>query len=150
MVRVLSFVLLTLTVPTLVPNTGGSTGKGGTTTKALIALEHRWAKAMLSADLAALDDILADSYVDTGEDGERSDKRRSRWVLKSRTLRFETLSLSDMRVFTYGNAAVVVGIARQRGMYQCNPLPARVAFTDTFVRQNGTWRAVASHRSAVP
>ncbi len=54
-----------------------------------------------------------------------------------------------MQVHEYGNAAVVTGLGVQDGSYKDQRLVAKVVFTDTFVKQKGKWRAVASHRSAV-
>ena len=38
---------------------------------ALIALEHRWVDALQKSDLEALSAILASTFVDTGETGDR-------------------------------------------------------------------------------
>jgi ketosteroid isomerase-like protein len=119
------------------------------TTQALIDLENKWVDALAKPDAAALDAIVADTYADTAEDGQRSDKQAMLAVLKSGDLKFESIKLSDMRVYDYGDAAVVTGSAEQKGSYKGQPLAAKIIFTDTFVRRNGKWRAVASHRSAV-
>jgi len=47
----------------------------------------------------------------------------------------------------YGDAAVVIGSAAQVGNFKGQSLTAAIIFTDTFIKQNGKWRAVASHRS---
>jgi ketosteroid isomerase-like protein len=52
-----------------------------------------------------------------------------------------------MQVHLYGDAAIVIGTATQSGRYLGGPIAARIIFTDTFIKQNGKWRAVASHRS---
>jgi hypothetical protein len=53
-----------------------------------------------------------------------------------------------MQGYVYGDAAVETGSASQAGTFKGQPLIAAIIFTDTFVRQYGKWRAVASHRSA--
>ena len=60
----------------------------------------------------------------------------------------ESIKLSDMRVYAYEDAAVVTGSAVQAGTFKGQPATAKIIFTDTFVRKNGKWKAVASHRSA--
>lgn len=55
-----------------------------------------------------------------------------------------------MQVHTYGAAAVVTGTGVQSGSFKGEPLTARLIFTDMFIRQNGKWQAVASHRSIAP
>jgi hypothetical protein len=69
--------------------------------------------------------------------------------LKSGDLKIESIKLSDMKVHVYGDAAVVIGRAAQVGNFKGHPLTATIIFTDTFIQQNGKWRAVASHRSAL-
>jgi ketosteroid isomerase-like protein len=144
--------LLLLAMTVLAP---GQTQKSGpvqgieATTQALINLESKWVDALAKADTATLDSIFADTYVDTDEHSHRSDKQGVLSVLKSGGLKVESIKLSDMQVYVYGEAAVVTGSASQAGNFKGQPLTAAITFTDTFIRQNGKWRAVASHRSAV-
>jgi ketosteroid isomerase-like protein len=119
------------------------------TKEALINLENKWVDALVKSDAATLDSILDDTYVDTDEQSHRSDKQGVLAVLKSGELKIASIKLSDMQVHVYGDAAVVTGSASQAGNFKGQPLTATIIFTDTFIRQNGKWRAVASHRSAV-
>ena len=118
------------------------------TTKTLINLENKWVGALVKSDTAALESIFADTYVDTDEHSHRTDKQGVLAVLKSGELKLESIKLSDMQVHLYGDAAVVTGSSSQAGNFKGQPLAATIIFTDTFIRQNGKWRAVASHRSA--
>ena len=112
-------------------------------------LEHRWVEALVKADTRKLDDILGNRFVDTDEEGNRTDKRGVLGALESGDLKMASIILSGMQVRTYGDAAVVTGGALQTGTFRGQPLVPRIVFTDTFVLVNGSWRAVASHRSAV-
>ena len=118
-------------------------------TQALINLENKWVGALVKPDTATLESIFDDTYVDTDEHSHRSDKQGVLSVLKSDELKVESIKLSDMQVHGYGDAAVVTGSASQVGNFKGQPLTATIIFTDTFIRQNGKWRAVASHRSAL-
>jgi ketosteroid isomerase-like protein len=120
-----------------------------TQAQALFALENKWVDALVKSDTATLDSIFADSYVDTDEQSHRSDKPAVLSVLKSGDLHLASIKLSDMHVTIYGDAAVVIGTSAQVGNFKGQPLAATIVFTDTFIKQNGKWRAVASHRSAV-
>ncbi len=119
----------------------------GATAQALIALENKWVDALMKSDTATLDSIFADTYVDADEHSQRSDKQRVLSVLKSGDLKMESIKLSDMQVHDYGDAAVVIGSAAQAGNFKGEALVPKIIFTDTFVKQNGKWMAVASHRS---
>lgn len=118
-----------------------------TTAQTLTTLEAKWVTALTKSDTATLDSIFSDSYVDTDEHGQRTDKQGVLSVLKSGDLKVGFIKLSNMQVHAYGDAAVVTGNASQAGNFKGQPLMPNIVFTDTFIRQNGTWRAVASHRS---
>jgi hypothetical protein len=119
------------------------------TTQVLIDLENKWVAALVKSDTAVLDSIFAGTYVDTDEHSQRSDKPGVLSVLKSGDLHIVSIKLSAMHVSIYGDAAVVIGTSAQVGNFKGQPLAATIIFTDTFIKQNGNWRAVASHRSAV-
>ncbi|HXY24692.1 MAG TPA: nuclear transport factor 2 family protein [Candidatus Acidoferrum sp.] len=122
--------------------------EGSSTTKqALMDLENTWVEALVKADAVALDAVLVDSYVDTDENSQRSDKKGVLAVIQSGDLKLKSIKISDMRVYDYGDAAVVTGSAAQAGTYKGQAVTAKIIFTDTFVRRNGKWKAVASHRS---
>jgi Domain of unknown function (DUF4440) len=119
------------------------------TRQALINLENRWVGALMKSDTSTLDSIFADTYVDTDENGHRTDKQGVLSVLKSGELKMASVKLSEMQVYDYSDAAVVTGSASQAGSFKGQPLTTKIIFTDTFIRQNGKWKAVASHRSGV-
>ena len=71
-------------------------------------------------------------------------------MVKSGDLKFKTIKLSNMKVYTYGDAAIVTGMATQDGTFKGGPVEPKIVFTDTFVLQNGIWKAAASHRTIAP
>jgi hypothetical protein len=153
MKRFLAVLLVAAAVPAFASATVVSMKKAPqskqTTAQTLTQIEEVWADALVKADLTALDAILADSYVETGEHGQRSNKSDILADLKSGVARFDSLKLSDMTVYPYGDAAVVVGTATGSGLMKGERFDDKVVFTDTFVKLHGKWRAVASHISAL-
>jgi hypothetical protein len=146
---VLLLVMAFLT-PAQTPKNQPALGTGATAeAQALFALENQWVDALVKSDTATLDSIFADTYVDTDEHSHRSDKQAVLSVLKSGDLHIASIKLSDMHASLYGDAAVVIGTAAQVGNFKSQPLTATIIFTDTFIKQNGKWKAVASHRSTV-
>jgi len=144
----ISIILLALIVLTIAQTQRNTQAQGtDATAQMLTGLENRWVAALMKSDTATLDSILSDTYVDTDEHGQRTDKGVLS-VLNSGDLKFESIKLSDMQVHSYGDAAVVIGSAVQAGNFNGQPLTTKIVFTDTFIRQNGKWKAVASHRSA--
>jgi opacity protein-like surface antigen len=116
-------------------------------TTALIGLEHRWADALQKGDTATLDSILDDTYVDTDEMGHQSNKQEVLTALRSGDMKINSIKLSGMQVHDYGTSAIVTGRAIQDGSFKGQPLTDAIVFSDTFIMRNGTWKAVASHRS---
>jgi ketosteroid isomerase-like protein len=92
---------------------------------------------LVKSDPVALAAILADGYVSTDEQGHQRDKSGNLARLKSGEGRFQSMKASDVRVHLYGNAAVVTGVNAATGTSDGQPMPAKMAFTDTFIRQNG-------------
>jgi len=119
------------------------------TTRALIETENKWVSALTKSDTVTLDAIFADAYVDTEEHGQRSDKQGVLSVLKSGDLKMESIKLSDLKVYDYGDAAVVTGSSAQVGNFKGRSVAPKIIFTDTFIKRKGKWLAVASHRSEV-
>ena len=115
--------------------------------EAVLGIENKWVEALVKTDTASLDSIFADTFVDTDEHSHRSDKQGVLSVLKSGELKMESIKLSDMRVHVYGDAAVVTGSAAQVGNFKGQALAPKIIFTDTLIKRNGKWIAVASHRS---
>jgi len=150
MKRAITFLLLAMAVltPAQTPKNRPGTGSDAPS-KALIELEEKWVAALEKSDAATLDTIFADTYVDTDEESHRSDKQAVLAVVKSGDLKMESVKLSDMKVHIYGHAAVVTGSAAQAGNFKGQPLTAKITFTDTFIKRNGKWMAVASQRSPV-
>jgi ketosteroid isomerase-like protein len=113
----------------------------------LIALENEWIEALQKSDTQSLSKVFAASFVDTDETGHRSSKAAVLDALGSGALKIRKLQLSDMKVYLYGDAAVVTGASSQDGTYEGSPLAPRIVFTDTFIRKGGAWQAVASQRT---
>jgi ketosteroid isomerase-like protein len=123
--------------------------QGATSSQTFIDLENKWNDALVKKDGVALGAILADDYVTTDELGHLRDKAATLARLKSGQRNFQTMKMSDLHVHTYGDVAIVTGINAVTGTTDGKATVPKVAFTDTFLRQNGTWRAIATHSSEV-
>jgi ketosteroid isomerase-like protein len=113
-----------------------------------MGLEQRWAGAMQKADVAGLEVILADTYVDTNEMGHQSDKKGIIADLTSGNLKINSISLSGMQVHEHGSTATVTGRAIQDGSFNGQPLADSIVFTDTFQKENGAWKVVSSQSTS--
>lgn len=116
---------------------------------ALKALEEKWDAANLKGDAAALGAILADTFISTSAEGKVRTKAEVLAELKAGAIKYQTSKVDDMKVFLYGDAAVVNGKWTGKFVLKGKPTDTVERFTDTYIRQNGQWRAVASQGSAI-
>jgi ketosteroid isomerase-like protein len=116
----------------------------------LTDLQQELARAWVAGDRAVIERIIAPEWIVTGPDGQistRADVLRE--VFETRTHRIASLTVDEVRVRVFGDAAVVTGRTRGRGEAGNTPYDVEIRFTDTFVRRDGRWQAVASHASLV-
>lgn len=148
-VTTIGIVLMVLVIVAPVSAQKKAANGNSVTEQTLKDIENKWVAALAKGDAATVDSILADEYVETDELGNVTDKQADISALKSGDLKFDSVKNDELHVHLYGNAAVVTGVGSQSGTFKGKPLPNKVRFTDTFVKQKGAWKAVASHLSAV-
>lgn len=115
--------------------------------QALVAIEAKWDAASRNGDAEALGNIYADRFITTDPDGKVRTRDEVITRVKSGEIKYQSARADDLKVYLYGDTAVVSG--RWTGKYVENgkPVDATERFTDSFVRQNGEWKCVASHAS---
>ena len=122
---------------------------GGRDEAALKALEEKWDAASVKGDTAALSAIFADTFISTTAEGQVRTKAEMLAEIKSGEIKYQTSKVDDMKIFVYGDAAVVNGRWTGRFIEKGKTVETVERFTDTYVRQNGQWRCVASQGSTI-
>lgn len=115
----------------------------------LIALENAWNQAQLHHDSKALESLVGDQFISTDNDGKLMNRAEFLADNRDPDYAFSLMTNTDMKVFTYGEAAVVAGVYHAKGTYKNKPFDHTGRFTDTWVLQNGKWQCVASHTSPI-
>jgi ketosteroid isomerase-like protein len=115
----------------------------------LLALESAWNHAEQSKDAAALNQLLSDSLVYVDYDGALMNKQEFLESTMHNSIQQEQINNDGMTVHVYGNAAVVTGLYRDKGMEKGKAFLRRGRFTDTWVNQNGAWQCVASQSTLI-
>ncbi len=115
----------------------------------LIGVEQQWAQAEKSGDAATVGRIEADNYVFTDPSGKITGKQDDVNGLKSGKMKFQTFELSDLQPHVTGNTAVVTGRATVQGTDNGKDVSGTYAFTDTFVKKDGQWQAVATQSTPI-
>jgi ketosteroid isomerase-like protein len=125
------------------------TAAGGDDEAALRALEEKWDTANLKGDTVALGAIFADTFISTNNEGKVRTKAEVLAQVKSGEVKYQASRSDDMKVLVYGDAAVVNGRWKGKSVEKGKTVDTNERFTDTYVRQNGQWRCVASHGSTI-
>lgn len=108
------------------------------------ALELAWNHALEAKDAAALDMLLANTMVSVDIDGSVVNKKEFLASVKAPEYQPSQAVTEQSNVQMYGDAAVVVGIFRIKGVEKGKPFVHRERFVDTWVKMNGTWQCVAT------
>ena len=115
----------------------------------ILALETAWNRAEQNKDVAALDQLLATTMVYIDYDGSLQSKAEYLAAAKSESLHPEQITNDETTAHVYGDAAVVTGIYREKGIFKRKPYSRRGRFTDTWVKVSGTWLCVASQSTLI-
>jgi ketosteroid isomerase-like protein len=113
-------------------------------------LQQVLAKAWVSGDRAMVERIIAPEWTSTGPDGRtttRSDVLAQ--VFETGVHQVRRLEIDDVNAQVFGDAAVVTGRTHGLGEFDGSAYDVIIRFTDTFVRRDGRWQAIASHASLV-
>jgi ketosteroid isomerase-like protein len=116
--------------------------------QSLRVADQQWSEAFKNRDKDALNRILDDQFIFTGDQGQVFDK--TQYIDGAiRAIKVESYSLDGMTVRVFGDTGVVAG--RWTGKLTIDGKDASGAFryTDTFVKRLGRWRAVALQETRI-
>jgi ketosteroid isomerase-like protein len=115
---------------------------------ALLTLQQVLAKAWMSGDRATIERIIAEDWRSTGPDGRMADRASVLAEVFDKGIhKIRKLDIDDVSARVFGDAAVVTGRTQASGEFDGSSYDVVIRFTDTFVRRDGRWQAVASHAS---
>ena len=115
----------------------------------LIELEQSWNKAFYRKDIAFIENILADEFIATYDDGSRGDKARELALVAEFNQRVESAIQDEFTVKIYGDTAVVWFTLRLVGIRQGQRAEVTFHYTDVFVLRNGDWQCVSTQSTRV-
>jgi len=113
----------------------------------LIATDKRMQRAFVDRDLAALREIFTDDYVLVVSSGAERTKEMILADVASPDVRWEVNESSGWAVRVHGDMAIVVATLHQKGVDHGEAFDSNVKFSDTYIRDHGTWRNVHAHAS---
>ena len=118
----------------------------------IVALEARLRAAQLTADVPALDALIADELLFTGPDGQLGTKAADLAAHRSGAVRFRTHVPEELRVRRVGSH-VAVSALRARLVVEVGgaSVAGTYRYTRVWAREpDGAWRVVGGHVSPVP
>ena len=117
---------------------------GDSVEKQILSLEQKWAQAQKASDADAIAPLLADSFVIMFPDGRVMNKAQA--LDDTKKSKMESVEASEMKVISYGNAAVVTGIWKGKGIGgDGKPEDESDRFVDTWHKSaDGKWQCIAS------
>lgn len=141
MKRIAMFVVLSLAVAALIAARQDRNAEEG---GRIVALEKAWNLAIESKDAKALDMLLGSTFVAVDIDGSVQNKSEFLASIKAPDYHPTQAVNEQTSVQVYGNAAVVVGIFRVKGMEKGKPYTHRERFVDTWIKTDNAWQCVAT------
>jgi ketosteroid isomerase-like protein len=117
--------------------------------RALRRIQRDWAEARLKRDSSFATQIEADDFTVVWPDGQIINKEDDVKSYEADGAVFSEFKITDLNVRFYGETAIVVGQGSIKGHTPTKDLSGSYVWTDTFVKQNGGWKAVASQVTSV-
>ena len=115
----------------------------------LIELEKGWNAAFYRKDVPFIENILADEFIATYDDGSRGDRAKELALVAEFNQQIDSSTLDDFTVKVYGDTAVVWFALHLVGPSQGRRLELTYRYVDVFVWRAGRWQCVATQSTKV-
>lgn len=113
-------------------------------------LETSWKNAVLHGNFAAMDGLLADDYMAITPSGILQSKEQALAAIRSGSMKFSSLDLSDRKIRLYGTTALVTSRAEVKGAGPEGDMSGSYRYTRVYVRDaRGVWRIVSFEASKI-
>ena len=105
--------------------------------------------ALVKADIAFLERVLAQDYVHYRPHGDVEDRAQYLQDRKDGRVEFESLVADDIKVRVYRDAAIVTYRSTAKGKDQDGAIDEERLWTRVFVRKNSHWQLVHSQGTTI-
>jgi len=107
-------------------------------------LEDHWRSALMTANLGAMDSLLADDYMAITPNGMLQSKDETLASLRNGKVHIKSLQITDRKVRFYGTTALVTSKAEVNGSTPEGELSGSYRYTRVYARDpKGVWRIVS-------
>jgi ketosteroid isomerase-like protein len=115
----------------------------------LVELERTWNAAFYDKDTAFIQNVLADEFIATYDDGSQGDKGKELALAASFNQQVESAIQDDFVVKVYGDAAVVWFSLHLAGPSKGRRLELTLRYVDVFVWRDNRWQCVSSQSTKI-
>jgi ketosteroid isomerase-like protein len=115
----------------------------------LTRLDAEFQRAVGAKDVAAVAKFLADDYILVTASSRIMTKQELLKEIAPAGLTWEMNASREVSVRVYGDTAIVTALLEQKGIDNNERFDSPVRYTDTWLREDGTWRQIAAHASPV-
>lgn len=112
-------------------------------------LENEWVQLAVHNDGAGYGRLLADEFIVIRTDGIVKTKADRIKAFSSGSIQTEVLELSDMQVRTYGNVAVVTGLATRKDTIDGKARDFQYRYTRVWTLRDDRWQCVLMQSTAI-
>ena len=117
--------------------------------QALVKLEQGWNEAFYRKDVAFIQNILADEFIATYDDGTRGDRAKELALAGEFNQQVESAIQDEFTVRVYRDTAVVWFTLRLVGIKQGQRSELTLRYTDVWVMRDGRWQCVSTQSTRV-
>jgi ketosteroid isomerase-like protein len=114
----------------------------------LTKIEDDWSESYVKRDASFAQQIIVEDFAFVGPDGNVVNKSDYVKSIPGPTV-FTAFNIENLSVRVYGDAPVVTGTATISAKTGSKEESGRYAFIDSFVKQNGEWKAVSGQATAI-
>jgi ketosteroid isomerase-like protein len=112
-------------------------------------LDRKLCEAMEKGDADTIDRSTAEHYMLIDPTGNVWGKKKSLEAFKDKTVTFESIKDSDVKVHVYGDTAVITGLAAIKGKAKDHDINGEYRWTRVYNFSNGNWLCVTEHLTFV-
>jgi ketosteroid isomerase-like protein len=113
----------------------------------IATLEEKLQHAMLTSNVAVLDELIADDLVWTMHTGQIVNKQFDLDAHRSGVFKFTKLDISDRQIHNYGDCVVVTLKVDAAGILAGQAFSETYRFTRVWVQRQKRWQIVVGHVS---
>ncbi len=118
--------------------------------QAVMKFEQERVEALTQGDLAKLEPLLADDLTYTHSSGRVDSKEQFLESLKNGSVKYESMTHSNVKVALYGNTAVMRGESELKLISGGRPVAFRIRFLNVYVKKAGRWQLSAWQSTRLP